>query len=115
MTELTAIRGLAFDLDGTLIHSAPGLAAAIDQALVAQSLPAAGEARVATWIGNGADVMVERALRWAGVEPTAVRQQETRERFDSYYAQTVDSGSTLFPQVKRRWRSWRNRACRWRW
>ncbi|WP_224554627.1 phosphoglycolate phosphatase [Pectobacterium versatile] len=100
MTEFTAIRGLAFDLDGTLVHSAPGLAAAIDQALVAQSLPAAGEARVATWIGNGADVMVERALRWAGVEPTAARLQETRERFDSYYAQTVDSGSTLFPQVK---------------
>ncbi|KHS64657.1 phosphoglycolate phosphatase [Pectobacterium brasiliense] len=100
MTELTAVRGLAFDLDGTLIHSAPGLAAAIDQALVAQSLPAAGEARVATWIGNGADVMVERALRWAGVEPTGARLQETREQFDVYYAQTVDSGSTLFPQVK---------------
>ncbi|MEH2921828.1 phosphoglycolate phosphatase [Samsonia erythrinae] len=100
MTELTAIRGLAFDLDGTLINSAPGLAAAVDEALKALSLPAAGETRVATWIGNGADVLVERALRWAGVEPTAARIRETRELFDRYYAQTVESGSALFPQVK---------------
>lgn len=97
---MASIRGLAFDLDGTLINSAPGLAAAVDLALQAQSLPAAGEARVATWIGNGADVLVERALRWAGVEPTAPRLSETREWFDRYYAETVDSGSTLFPQVK---------------
>lgn len=94
------IRGVAFDLDGTLINSAPGLAAAIDLALRAQSLPTAGEERVAAWIGNGADVLVERALRWAGVEPTPQRIRDTRETFDRYYAQTVDNGSTLYPQVK---------------
>ncbi|MFC3393972.1 phosphoglycolate phosphatase [Brenneria rubrifaciens] len=100
MSDVTPIRGLAFDLDGTLINSAPGLSAAVDLALQSQSLPAAGEARVATWIGNGADVLVERALRWAGVEPTAQRLSETRQRFDHYYAETVESGSSLFPQVK---------------
>ncbi|MEE3664726.1 phosphoglycolate phosphatase [Brenneria sp. g21c3] len=100
MNNTLSIRGLAFDLDGTLINSVPGLAAAIDLALQAQSLPAAGEARVAAWIGNGADIMVERALTWAGVEPTPQRIRTTREMFDSYYAQTVDSGSELFPQVK---------------
>nr|WP_113867481.1 phosphoglycolate phosphatase [Brenneria salicis]NMN90285.1 phosphoglycolate phosphatase [Brenneria salicis ATCC 15712 = DSM 30166]RBP61209.1 phosphoglycolate phosphatase [Brenneria salicis ATCC 15712 = DSM 30166]RLM30232.1 phosphoglycolate phosphatase [Brenneria salicis ATCC 15712 = DSM 30166] len=100
MADMTSIRGLAFDLDGTLINSAPGLAAAMDLALLAQSLPAAGEARVATWIGNGADVLVERALRWAGVEPTAARRSETRKQFNHYYAETVERGSALYPQVK---------------
>ena len=38
MAHFTDIRALAFDLDGTLIDSAPGLAAAIDRTLEALSL-----------------------------------------------------------------------------
>ncbi|WP_038902250.1 phosphoglycolate phosphatase [Dickeya dadantii] len=100
MADFSAIRGLAFDLDGTLINSAPGLAEAVDMTLGALSLPHAGEERVSTWIGNGADVLVERALRWAGMEPTARQVQDTRSLFDKYYARTVDSGSQLFPDVQ---------------
>ncbi|MNG82814.1 Phosphoglycolate phosphatase [compost metagenome] len=100
MADFGAIRALAFDLDGTLVDSAPGLAAAIDLALAEMGLPQAGEARVGTWIGNGADVLVQRALRWAEVEATPEHCGQLRERFDHFYAQTVDSGSRLFPQVK---------------
>ncbi|MDU1457354.1 MAG: phosphoglycolate phosphatase, partial [Klebsiella sp.] len=56
MYKLQNIRGVAFDLDGTLVDSAPGLTAAVDNALYALELPMAGEERVVTWIGNGADV-----------------------------------------------------------
>lgn len=100
MADFGAIRALAFDLDGTLVDSAPGLAAAIDLALAEMGLPQAGEARVGTWIGNGADVLVQRALRWAEVDATPEHCLQLRERFDHFYAQTVDSGSRLFPQVK---------------
>ena len=62
MDKLQATRGIAFDLDGTLVDSAPGLTSAVDQALYALELPVAGEDRVVTWIGNGADVLMERAL-----------------------------------------------------
>ncbi|ACS84158.1 phosphoglycolate phosphatase [Musicola paradisiaca] len=100
MADLTSIRGIAFDLDGTLVNSAPGLADAVDMALRAMALTPAGEARVITWIGNGADVLVERALRWAGGEITTRLIQDTRSLFDKYYARTVDSGSSLFPDVE---------------
>ena len=60
MDKLQAIRGIAFDLDGTLVDSAPGLTSAVDQALYALELPVAGEERVVTWIGNGADVLMAR-------------------------------------------------------
>ena len=35
MNKFEDIRGVAFDLDGTLVDSAPGLAAAVDMALYA--------------------------------------------------------------------------------
>ncbi|OTA20615.1 phosphoglycolate phosphatase [Xenorhabdus beddingii] len=94
------IRAIAFDLDGTLVDSAGGLADALDQALMAKGLPAAGKERVAIWVGNGADVMVERALKWAGVEPSPALHQETRKLFDAFYETSVTTGSQLFPHVK---------------
>ena len=50
MAHFTDIRALAFDLDGTLVDSAPGLADAIDRTLNDLRLPQAGLERVTTWI-----------------------------------------------------------------
>ena len=46
------------------------------------------------------DIVQEAWLRWAEVEATPEHSRQLRERFDHFYAQTVDSGSRLFPQVK---------------
>lgn len=51
-----------FDLDGTLLDSAPDLAAAVDAMLDRLGRPPAGLAKVQLWIGNGARVLVRRAL-----------------------------------------------------
>lgn len=62
-----------FDLDGTLVDSAPDLAAAVDQMLEHLGRSPAGLDRVRDWVGNGASILVRRALAgqsdWEPVRP----------------------------------------------
>ncbi|TBW58870.1 phosphoglycolate phosphatase [Marinobacter halodurans] len=53
---------ILFDLDGTLVDSAPDLAAAIDAMLEGLGRSPAGAEKVRQWVGNGAGVLVRRAL-----------------------------------------------------
>ncbi|GAB3484696.1 phosphoglycolate phosphatase [Azotobacter salinestris] len=68
MTPLHALFGgrlpklAMFDLDGTLVDSVPDLAAAVDRMLVQLGRAPAGVERVRLWVGNGAPVLVRRAL-----------------------------------------------------
>ncbi len=51
-----------FDLDGTLIDSVPDLALAVDEMLLDLNRKKAGVERVRHWVGNGAAMLVKRAL-----------------------------------------------------
>ncbi len=53
---------IIFDLDGTLVDSAPDLAVAVDQMLAQLGRAPAGEEKVRSWVGNGAAMLVRRAL-----------------------------------------------------
>jgi phosphoglycolate phosphatase len=55
-----------FDLDGTLVDSAPDLHAALDRLAAARGLPAFARREVIGMIGDGAHVLVERALAARG-------------------------------------------------
>lgn len=100
------IGAVAFDLDGTLVDSVPGLCQGINQMLRQFDLPVAEPQQVALWIGNGADILVARALRWAlnqqqsTTEPDSTQYAEARRLFDAAYQQSVFSGSHLFPGVQ---------------
>lgn len=56
------MRGVIFDLDGTLINSLPDLANAMDHVLGERGLPGWSHAEYEQFIGEGARVLVRRAL-----------------------------------------------------
>jgi phosphoglycolate phosphatase len=81
-------RLVMFDLDGTLVDSVPDLAAAIDKTLLLLGLPAAGIEQVRDWVGNGARVLVRRALA-GGLEHAHVDDElaeQALELFMQFYA-----------------------------
>ena len=53
---------VAFDLDGTLVDSVPDIAWAVDRMRFELGMPAAGVDAVRHWVGNGAELLVRRAL-----------------------------------------------------
>jgi phosphoglycolate phosphatase len=60
-----------FDLDGTLVDSAPDLAAALTRLMAARDLPGFSRDEVIPMIGDGARVLVERAFAARGLAPDA--------------------------------------------
>ncbi|SEQ28980.1 phosphoglycolate phosphatase [Basfia succiniciproducens] len=95
---------IGFDLDGTLVNSLPDLALSVNSALAEFELPQAPEELVLTWIGNGADILIGRALDWAkeqsGKSLTDEQTAQLKERFSFYYAENLCNVSRLYPNVK---------------
>ena len=60
------LRVVLFDLDGTLVHTAPDITVALNSALAEHQLPTFEQAQVRGWIGRGPQVLVQRALPAAG-------------------------------------------------
>lgn len=93
-------RLVMFDLDGTLIDSVPDLALAVDHMLIELGLPQAGVEKVRDWVGNGARVLVRRALAddidHAGVSET--QTEEALARFLDIYADCHNL-TALYPGV----------------
>ncbi|WP_355661325.1 phosphoglycolate phosphatase [Halomonas salifodinae] len=99
--SLDGITLVTFDLDGTLVDSVPDLAAAVDLTLADLVLPAAGEAKVRDWVGNGARVLVERALTAAlGRAPEAERLEAAHQRFLHHYGRAPNARTRLYPGVR---------------
>ncbi|KOO06550.1 phosphoglycolate phosphatase [Vibrio hepatarius] len=96
------IKLIAFDLDGTLLDSVPDLAVAADQAVQALGFPAVSEEQVRDYVGNGADVLVGRALSQSMTIDPALDEAllvKARELFDDFYDKSGHKLSHLYPAV----------------
>ncbi|NRD75668.1 phosphoglycolate phosphatase [Shewanella sp. VB17] len=95
--KLTAV---AFDLDGTLIDSVPDLAVATQATLNSLSLPSCSEAQVRSWVGNGAKMLIQRALTFALDAPVPINiLDKAMPVFMGYYQDNLHQHSQLYPGV----------------
>lgn len=88
---------LVFDLDGTLIDSRLDLANAVNATRAHMGKEALSNERVYSYVGNGAPVLIRRAL---GEQATEAELQEALEFFLEYYRDHDLDFTTLYPGVK---------------
>lgn len=106
-----------FDLDGTLVETAPEIADAVNDTLRYFDWPEVSQTQVNDWIGHGTKELLIQAL--ACVTDSAV---ETVRRgsdlklslpiFDRYYRARCGTRSRLYPQVREVLSALRARGCK---
>ncbi|MDE2196990.1 MAG: phosphoglycolate phosphatase [Gammaproteobacteria bacterium] len=97
---MTPIKLVAFDLDGTLVDSAPDIARAVDRMTHALGLPPPGFDKVRAWVGDGARRLVKRALTGEPEgEPDAALYRRGFEVFRCAYREQVAVESNLYPHA----------------
>ncbi len=97
----TPIRAIAFDLDGTLVDSLPDLSRAANAVRAELGLPALADARVRSFVGDGAAMLMARTILDtpdASVDDSPL-QTRARTAFQQHYLATLSTGTQLYPGV----------------
>jgi len=91
---------LIFDLDGTLVDSAPDLADALDQLLFEQGASPLGLYVARSLIGHGISNLVAKALDRSGLKLDAPELEKRIKRFHEIYAGNLSRKTRAYPGVK---------------
>jgi phosphoglycolate phosphatase len=95
-----SVRAVLFDLDGTLVDSAPDLTFAANKMLSALGYPPVNCSQVKGWVGDGVRSLVRRTLTTiVGDVPAESLIEQSYVLFQRYYAESVYQDSTLYPGV----------------
>jgi phosphoglycolate phosphatase len=98
MTELAGAT-IVFDLDGTLVDSAPDLTRALNAVLALEGLPPADGPVVRRMVGRGARVLLDRAAARHGLAWPDAKLDALTETFVAIYASDIARATRPFPGV----------------
>jgi phosphoglycolate phosphatase len=90
---------IVFDLDGTIVDTAPDLAAATNHALGLIGLAPVTVAELHPFIGRGSKTMIEAGLRFRGATASAAEVMRLHDAFLAFYADNIAVGSRPFEGV----------------
>jgi phosphoglycolate phosphatase len=99
MSNFSRFRLWVFDLDGTLIDSRLDLVTAVNATLESLKLVPLPEARVVSFVGDGADDLIRRSLEAAGMPSPEIRAvfPETMRWFLDYYGEHCLDRTVPYP------------------
>ena len=104
------IKAVLFDLDGTLIDSAPDLAGAANDMRVARGLPELPLEHFRPMVGSGARGMLHRAL---DMDPQHDQFAAAREEFLGRYESRMTRQTRVFPDMLQVLQDMQERALPW--
>ena len=85
MKKFTNIKGVFFDLDGTLFDTAPELTFATNQMLKDIDLQELESDIIKSFIGKGADNLVRKSISYSSKQDSEILFRKARQLFDKYY------------------------------
>lgn len=94
-------RAVIFDLDGTLVDTAPDLMRATNHVLVEKGRRPITMDEVRAFVGHGARSLITRGLKATGELPAGYDVEPDYERFVAYYSANIASDSVAFPGLIR--------------
>ena len=97
--SIPGLKAVLFDLDGTLIDSAPDLMSALNRLLAAEGAAAVTIAQVKMMIGDGVHKLVERGFAAGGQTLEAPRLEALARRFIPDYEANATVETRPFPGV----------------
>jgi phosphoglycolate phosphatase len=95
--RFATVRCLIFDLDGTLIDSKLDLAHSVNAMLQHMGRPQLPPETIASYVGNGAQTLVRRALGSGATDPEA---EAGLAYFLSYYREHMLDNTVTYPGVR---------------
>jgi phosphoglycolate phosphatase len=100
--KFTNKKVIIFDLDGTLIDSSPDLALAINHMLKTIGREAFTLDEIHHWVGNGAQILVKRALSGSTKISLDLDEKEFEKALDvflKFYAKNLAMETVTYPHV----------------
>lgn len=91
---------LIFDLDGTLVDTAPDILGALNAVLVGEGRRPMERADLHHLVGHGAKLMLGEAFARTGARPAADRLPPLIDSFIAHYREHLTDGSQPFPHVE---------------
>src|SRR5262245_32784944 len=89
-----------FDLDGTLVDTAPDLLGALNAVLIARGRTAVNHADLRHLVGHGARVMLDEAFKMTGEAAAAESLPGLLDSFIAHYGKHIAVASRPFPGVE---------------
>lgn len=97
---MTVYSAFIFDLDGTLIDSAPDIAEALNIGFAENGWPKLEAAYVEKFLGNGPRRLITDILDELDIQYDDVTVQQTLERYQQAYMANPASHTRIFPHVR---------------